>query len=363
MFYLTKVLGKFHGDWIERPFLFAAITFSYALVVFISSILLGVWSNFGPDGKYIGFSTPNWGWLYPWAMSAVALCTGFFLRVSSNAIVSLDNIVLSKDTEKSSFSIFILPQLRAGWRVAFWSSIGLTVVLVMLADGKDIFSPIIASNSAHQDWATHGYILNPKHRYLYVIFNVAAFGMQGFISYCGLLLLLGSSSMLYWIIVQLSLLEKKRRYQLSKKIKFDISDTVTDSFRIEWDWDGLRGRCGLHEFDKVYGLYVLFIILTLIFAANSIFWNIKILGRPDVGSWLLVAGPILIFPGAFFWILYPYWYYFPDCRPDDPKGEKKVQPERWPFGSRLSWSFIVTAGLLWLYIVTSLLQNMQLIPI
>jgi hypothetical protein len=362
MFYLSQVTGKFHSYWIKHPFLFAGIMFSYALIVCILSFLLGVWTNFGPDKTYIGFSTINWGWLFPWAMPLSAVCVGFFLRVCSNAILSLDDIVVAHGAETSRFSSFILPRLKKGWRVVFWLSILSATVIVVVADGRDVFAPYFNINSAHKDWTTHGYTLNTKIRYLYFVFNIAAFVMEGILAYCGLLLVFGASSMLYWIITRLSLLEKKRRDILSGKRELKVSDTVMNHFRIEWDWDGLQGRCGLHEFDKVYGLYVLFIILMLICTAASIFWNIKILGRPDIGSWFLVVGPISIFPGAFFWILYPYWNYFPDSRPDDPKGEKKMQPVKWPFGSYLSWSFIMTAGGLWLYIVMSLLRHIQFLP-
>lgn len=216
----------------------------------------------------------------------------------------------------------------------------------------------------HEDWTNRGFIVyKQKHSpHIYFVFNLLAFAMEGLLGYCGLLVLVGTTGILVRVITCISKLEKLRRAVLDGAKVSQSEDEITRNFEIEWKWDGLRGRCGLHEFDKVYGLYVLFIGMALIIAGISVFWNIFVRGGPDRGSWIAIIFTVLLFPCAFIWIMYPYWSYFPDSRSDDPEGHKAIQPQKWPFGSKLSWSFIIVVWSLWLSLVSVILKYIGFIP-
>ena len=260
-YYLSNATGTVHRKWINHPYLFAGVLFFYALLICISAWILGIWSNFGPNKEYIGFCSPNWGMLYPIALPIVALCTSFFLRVCSSAIKSLDSIILHKKNDKICFSHVILERIKKGWRIIFLISMITSLLIVALADGSDIIEPFLKSSSSHhKDWTTHGYTLAQNLSYAYLLFNIFAFSMEAFLSYCGITLLLGASTMIYWVIAKLSILEISRKDKMKKHEKKYINDQIAQSFKIQWDWDGQNGRCGLHEFDKVYGTYVACIV-------------------------------------------------------------------------------------------------------
>lgn len=386
MNYFTGFVGTTHKAWIRHPLVFALCSLAYALALSISSELLSIWDDFGNENKLIGFGTSNWGFLYPWLLPLVIFFIGFLFHTYSRAIISLDKIIIPKNKNSAPFSNWLQPLFSKGWNIIVYTSIILSITLVLFADGGDIIKPLdnnhriinpvslpsivtesditsIKSDTTkiieHKDWTTDGFRQNSDRYWVYFIFNITAFFMEGVLAYCGLIILLGTSAMIFKIINFLSILEQKRKdsIELIDIDKKEITDLL-NNYDIKWDWKGLRGRCGLHEFDKIYISYVAFIALTILASGISVIANIGVYGDIDKGSWVLIISTIIIFPCSFIWIMYPYWSYFPDRTPDEPEFENLLAPQKWPLGDKFGLIFISFVTTMWVLFITKALSKM-----
>src|SRR5439155_26833747 len=92
-------------------------------------------------------------------------------------------------------SALLADRLRYAWPTWIYPScIHLSVLLTLIADGRDIIAPLqsqVILPSKDRDWSTLGYVAHKELSPLwYLTFNIAAFALQAFLAYCGLLLLL-----------------------------------------------------------------------------------------------------------------------------------------------------------------------------
>lgn len=345
-FRLSENMGPVHSWWIKNPFAFSGVLICLALGISLYSCHLNIWSDFGDTKQFKGFNN-YWFYIVLFGPPLGVLLTAFYLRQISEAIFSLNKIVPSQSSGGQLYSDYLFEKISKYWRYVFWGTIILLGLLVYLADGKDIFSPIFGEHSKEEDWSNKGYVVNGNN-YTYFFFNVMVFTLEGVLGYCGLIVLTFTFLAKVLVVEHISELEKARR-------KNGIPKNGLNRFKIDWDWDDQNARCGLWQWDKVFGYYILLVLIALVFIAISVSYGQIAHGNIDFGNWALMILAFFYFPGMCYWLLWPYVRFFPE---KSPRGKPK--PNKYPFGLITFWAVLTSLGGFWLAIFRSSLIELGL---
>jgi hypothetical protein len=368
----------------QKPKTAALVAFACYLIVAVASSYLQIWSKFqykkischaaqitaGPIGQNSGtsaasepaladgFAIWNWGILYSFAMPLAAFLMGQYFRALDNGLLSLDSVIKPVEGAEKSFTAFLAERVRAQWSsTVFPTSLIFALVLTVFADGRDIVAPLQSSvilPSCTRDWSTVGYTQGLFAAISYFIFNCAAFAMEVFLGYCGILLLLLTGVTFGTVF----------RFGLASKLIVDSfrapgTEPPPERYRPDWMW--CDARCGLGGLDIVFLFFTGLSLFALVASATSIFVNVYLRHHATPGSVVLAVGTMFFIPWSAFWIFVPYFTNFPRELPADYKPTKSPcsKPDPWPFGSeKLSWTLIIITVLFWLSLLSSLLSSL-----
>jgi hypothetical protein len=347
---LYPAFGMIHSRWMRYPRRATICAAGAFLIIAITSLFLGIGRPFQANDETIDgiLSAPNWGPLFLFATPIAANLMGWYFRALDNALLSLDHILKPVNPEWPTFSAFLTDRLRYAWPTwIFPVCVFLPIFLTIVADGRDIIAPMrspVIPPSQEKDWSTLGYLAYTDRSPLYYLaFNIVAFGLQVFVAYCGFLLLVLTAYMLN-LSINFGIAGRELR-----ELFVHPDAARTFQFRTQWDFRGQKGRCGLHQLDSVFFLYVALNLVCLVVAGVSVFINEGWKGGADLGSFILIGGTILWFPVSVYWIVYHYWSRFPSEAeiPAALKG-KVPKPTPWPWASAwVTWFVVILAGALW----------------
>lgn len=355
-----SAVGAIHRLWIRHPRRAALFAGCWPIGVLLASAALKIfWTIRTEDGRTVdGFAKSHWGLLFLIAVPLTTLLIGYYLRVLDNAVLTLDRVVKPiGNLGGEPFSQFLATRVRLQW--ATWvyplSLLG-SLLLTLAADGRDIIAPLQSKTlpaSGEIDWSTVGYSVRDAADPLwYLGFNVAAWTMQVFLGYCGLLVLALTGSILATVF----------RYGLGGKKTVDlfvVPGSATEPPEYEPVWDYTSKRCGLGAMDWVFLFFVGQNLLILVISAISILVNIHMKAGADLGSSILALATIVVLPLASFWVFTPYFANFPDELPVDLRDKPACRkPSPWPFGSaRLAWVLLSVTALFWLFLFQQVLWS------
>jgi hypothetical protein len=361
---VRRALGLVHTRWLLKPKKAALIAALWYLTVVIAANVLGIFGTFkGPAGRELtGFANSHWGPLFLFAMPATALLVGYYIRALENALQSIDEVVVPLSPETSRpFSDFVSGRLRYAWMSwIFPVALAAPILLTILADGRDILAPLQSPAlplSAERDWSTDGYRLHPDRALWYLLFNLAAWSMQIFVSYCAFLFLLLTTFVLGVVF----------RYGLGGKQVAELFvppsvEKLPDKYGPRWDCT--KRRCGLENLDMIFGFFVAIVIFILLVCSISILSNVYLKKGADLGSAILAFGMVFMLPIAVLWIFQPYFTNFPKELPAELKGKPEyVEPNPWPFGSeKIAWGIIGVAWALWGFLAWTVVRYIFQFP-
>ncbi|MCH7501113.1 MAG: hypothetical protein IH886_14105 [Nitrospinae bacterium] len=318
-FRLAENMGPVHSWWIKNPMAFSYLLIGAAIGVSLFSWILNVWSTFG-NGAYKGFND-YWFYIVFFGLPIGTLLIAFYLRQISEAIFSLNKIVLSQSNGGQLYSDYLFEKISKYWGGVFWGTIFLLIILVGLADVKDILSPITDWHSEEKDWSNKCHTLD-NNKYACLTLNLLVFSLEGLLGYCGLIILPFTFFVKYWVVEHVSELEKARKEKIAPK-------GTLSKFKVNWDWDDPKGRCGLWEWDKLVFHYLILVLIVFVFISISIIYNLIAHHNIDTGNWELIIVAIFYFPGMCYWVMFPYLKNFPE---DSPEGKQKPNknPLGWP---------------------------------
>ncbi len=339
---LTTGLDSFHVYWMNHPWKMAGFGIAYAAALTIFSLILGIASIFKVgESTYNGYMKTHWGWQTFIFMPVAALAIGYLFRLLEKGVSSVDAIILP-NTAPESFADWLGSQLGRHWRL--WIaplSLFLIVAITFSFDYPGIFGPLIEVPSwAQRGWGTDGYRTEHAPPVSYFLFNLAVFATQIAYGYCGFMTL----------------------FLVSFLIRIIVSEGLSRGeggggalYRVKWNYEDAKGRCGLHEMDKVFVFYVVVVLAAIGFCTISVL-GAKWEGHVDAGSAMLAVGPVLLFPAAFFWFMVPYWSSFPTALPQHLQKKGLAKPTPWPLASeRLSWLIISIALAAWAFLFSQAL--------
>jgi hypothetical protein len=305
--------GPVHRWWMMRPGRTALIALSFYFVVIICAGHLGILprkftsisvecstaigGEHSAGGKTVsadGFLVGNWGVLYLFAMPLAALLMGHYFNLLDRALLGLDNVIKPVGPTLRPFSQFLVERIRLQWSGwIFPLSLTIPVVLTIFADGRDILAPLQSRAilpSCAQDWSTIGWSAYPHSPALwYFSFNLVAWMMQIFISYCGVLSLALTGGVLGTVF----------SYGLGSRAIIDLflppgAPSNPASYHPEWQY--CKRRCGLEDLDVVFLLFIALNLFALVASAESIFVNVYLRNNPTVGSIILMIGTMVFIP-------------------------------------------------------------------
>jgi hypothetical protein len=309
-----------------------------------------------------GFLVENWGLLYLFAMPLAAYLMGSYFRLLDNALLTLDDVIKPEGASeglKEPFTKFLGERFRLQWSSwIFPLSLAAPILLTAIVDGRDILAPLQSKAilpSCSQDWSvlgytTPGYATAPW----YLAFNFAAWVMQGFLGYCGVLVLTLTGGVLGTVFTY-GLGDR----EIIKLFRSPADLPSPDRYRPEWQY--CKERCGLEALDVVFLLFVGLSLFALVASAISIFVNIFLRNAATPGSFVLALGTMFFIPLSFFWVFVPYFTHFPRDFPENFKQDNPpcVKPNPWPFGSeKLSWTIVGITASFWLFLLVVLLRSL-----
>lgn len=369
--------GTIHRWWMAKPLKAAAVAFLWYALVATAAGWLGVSSRHFParsiecstqtgsvnaavsaDGFYIW----NWGILYFAAMPLAAFLMGQYFRSLENSLLKLDSVIKPVGGSAKPFTEFLAERVRLQWSAwIFPLSLCAPVILTLITDGRDLISPLRSGMilpTCTLDWSTVGYTVGHALPHWYLFFNVAAFLLQIFLGYCGILVLALSAGVL-GVVFRYGLGDR----QIVELFRAPGAMPAPERYKPDWQW--CDARCGLKSLDVVFLQFVGLNLFALIASATSIFVNVFSRGRPTIGSFVLAIGTVLFIPFSCFWVFVPYFTKFPTKLPQGILASNECEePNPWPFGSRdLSWVIISITALFWLslfiIIVRSVFPNFR----
>lgn len=355
---LRRSLGLIHTRWLLKPKRAALLAFLWYLAVVIVANFLDIfWTFHDKAGREIvGFANSHWGPLFLFAMPTMALLVGYYLRALENALQSIDDVVVPVAQETSRpFSEFISGRLRFAWTAwIFPLAIAAPIILTIMADGRDIIAPLQSPAihpSNERDWATLGYLVHPGRSLWYLLFNLFAWSMQIFLTYCALLLLT-LTTFLLGVVFRYGLGGRKVAELLMPPSEEQLPDKYTPR------WDCTKRRCGLEDLDWIFGFFMIIIICFLLICSVSILANANLKKGADLGSAILAFGAVFLLPIAVLWIFQPYFTNFPKELASELKGKPGyVEPNPWPFGSeKVAWGAVGTAWALWGFLAWTVIR-------
>lgn len=336
---LGRGFGFWHETWVKRPLLAAVVAFvCYAIAAIFSLVLHIGWTFTSADGtERPGFLQTHWGPLFLIGMPAATSLIGYYFQALERALGALDQIIKPSRNHVSGFTEYLGNRFRLDW--TGWMhpvAILVSVLLVILADGRDIAAPLqsrVLPHSSELDWSTVGYQSQPAiSPMMYLAFNIVAFALEGFLAYCGFLLLILTSRILVLLF---------KDGLNSRRVKRETQ------YHVQWAYDDETGRCGLHQFDKVFAIYLLLLFVSVALAL----WSVLAQATPDRGSAILIVANLFLLPFVFFWIAIPYWKEFPRSLPSQYKDKGYIDPQPWPFGAeKIVWAVVAFAVSSWLYL-------------
>jgi hypothetical protein len=396
--------GSVHRWWMRKTAYAALLAFAFYLAVVLAASALHIWSDFtykgtrdciaipatvpaagqsAPSGQQgptepalaYGFNAWNWGFLYSFAMPLAVSVMGLYFRAFDSALLSLDNVIKpekppkqetkegpgieTEDGATKPFTVFLADRIRTLWSsVIFPISLALSLILTVVADGHDILAPLESQliwPTCTRDWSTVGFTVpNASAQGWYFAFNCAAFLMQAFLGYCGILLLTMTGVVFGQVFT----------YGLGRR---DILETFrqpgTQKLPVRYTpvWVWCYERCGLEKLDTVFLIFTGLSFLALVASAMSIFVNVY--GRHHVthGSVVLAIGTMFFIPWSVFWVFVPYFTNFPRQLPTDflPTRTPCDPPNPWPFGSqKMTWILIVITSTFWFALFLALIKGL-----
>jgi len=350
-----------HRAWLVHPIAAAVIALLWDIAVLLAAVPLGVIWSFDTANvrAVVGFGNSHWGPLFLLAMPAAALLLGLYLRLLDNALQTLDRVIRPLPGPAAKpFSLFLTERFRLHWAAwIFPLSVAVPIILTVIADGRDICAPLQSPAippSNELDWSTLGYLARPGTPPLwYFGFNIAAWLMQIFLAYCGMLVITLTAAVLGTVF----------RYGLGGKRVADLfvapgATPAPERYRPEWDFT--TRRCGLEGMDWVFLFFVGLNLFALVMCTTSILVNVYLKNGADVGSSFLALASMVLLPLATFWVFSPYFSNFPEELPGNLKDRSEyVKPSPWPFGSeRLTWALITITSGLWLFLLYQVLKSM-----
>jgi hypothetical protein len=387
---IGPVFGSAHRWWMRKPRAAGIVAFACYLVVALISMQMHIWSKFrytptkcvavmsAPPSAGVstnpasvtsadstladGFSIWNWGVLYSFSMPLAAFLMALYFRALDDALLSLDDIIKPSEGSQKAFTTFLEERLRTQWSSAIFPiSLGLSVLLTLAADGRDIIAPIqsgVILPSCTRDWSNVGYTLSSIPAPWYFGFNCLAFSLQVFLGYCGILLLVLTGVVFSNVF----------KYGLGSRLIIEAfrtpgSEPPPPKYYPDWIWCNVR--CGLEHLDLVFAMFTGLSLFALVASATSIFVNVYLRHHPTPGSIVLALGTMFFIPWSAFWIFVPYFSNFPKSLPADFKPTKSTcdPPNPWPFGNeKLSWILITITTGFWLFLLMSLVRAVFSIP-
>jgi hypothetical protein len=381
---LGSAFGNVHRWWMQKPGNAALVAFACYLIIAVASGYLRIWSKFeykkischatqttvpggtGPSSGNStgseptladGFAIWNWGFLYSFSMPLAAFMMGHYFRALDNGLLSLDGVIKPSDGSAKSFTAFLAERVQLQWSsIVFPISLVFALVLTVFADGRDIIAPLqsnVILPSCTRDWSSVGYTQGIFPALWYFAFNCAAFAMQAFLGYCGILVL-SLTAVTFGTVFRFGLGSRA----IVDSFRAPGTEPPPERYRPDWVW--CDTRCGLGALDIVFLLFTGLSLFALVASAASIFVNVYLRHHATPGSVVLAVGTMFFIPWSAFWIFIPYFSNFPKKLPPDfeppPTREICDTPDPWPFGSeRLSWTLIAITVLFWLSLLTSLL--------
>jgi hypothetical protein len=401
---IGSVFGSVHRWWMSKTTYAALVAFVFYLAIVFAARTLHIWSDFSykvtqeciaipatvplaaqgtPGGQQApaepalayGFEAWNWGFLYSFALPLAVAVMGLYFRALDRALLSLDDVIKpqkaatrdagtetkqdSREEQTKRFTLFLTDRIRVLWpSVVFPVSLALSLLLTVVADGHDIVAPLQARliwPTCTRDWSTVGFTTpNAAGQGWYFVFNCAAFLMQAFLGYCGILVLTLTGTVFGQVFT----------YGLGRR---DIIETFRQPgspqspvrYAPEWIW--CFERCGLEKLDNVFLAFTGLSFFALVASATSIFVNVY--GRHHVthGSVILAIGTMFFIPWSAFWVFIPYFTNFPRDFPPNfvPTRTPCVKPNPWPFGGeKMTWVLIAITSGFWVTLFLSLIKGL-----
>lgn len=395
--------GSVHRWWMRKTVYAALLAFAFYLAVTFAASALHIWSDFtykgssdciatpatapvvgqgapsgqqGPVGPTLayGFSAWNWGFLYSFALPLAVSLMGLYFRVFDYALLSLDNVIKpeKQSNEKTNdgraiqvedankpFTVFLAERTRTLWSsIIFPISLALSLILTVVADGRDIVAPLqsrIIWPTCTRDWSTVGFtVTNASAQSWYFAFNCAAFLMQAFLGYCGILLLI-MTGVVFGQVFTYGL----GRRDILESFREPGTQKLPARYTPVWVW--CHERCGLEKLDTVFLIFTGLSFFALVASAMSIFVNIYERHRVTHGSVVLAIGTMFLIPWSVFWVFVPYFTNFPKQLPTDfvPTTNPCNPPNPWPFGSeKMTWVLIVITSTFWFALFLALIKGL-----
>lgn len=349
---VEKSFDRFHLWWINHPWKMALFGLLYALLLAIASFPLGIdqsieWIERVGEKPPPGYLQDHWGWQTFIFLPLACIVFAWLARKLESGVYSLDRILgteeSSGDVGSELFAEWFRKLLAKQWLFPIvGGSIAAVTALTFWFDWRGILGPVLYDSLAQVidevpkdklGWGTAGAFgpdrLAPGY---YLVFNLAVFSTQIFYGYCGLVIII-LFTILLWSAMSKGLSGGHR------------SDGTR--WKVYWDFSDPSGRCGLFELDRVYVSYVVCTIVALGVCTVSVvkhFWN----GQFDGGSQFLVGVGIVFFPVAFFWLIFPYWSLFPRRVPEGEEDFGYEAPSPWPLRSKwVTWAILGGAAILW----------------
>jgi hypothetical protein len=314
---------------------------------------LGVLGDFDcglPASKVCkGFASVNWA-ILSLLLPFAAGITAWYLRLLNRSLISVCSIIRPLDSAEEilpvdgmelAFATYLQRRLGNSWlRQVVFPAAALTFLLVFIADGGDIVSPVhLASRSIEADWTNHGLMGAP-----HLVLNLLAFGMEAYVGYCVMMILLITIVSLSVVFIE----------GIGGKTLSDwIGASVTRKFKPVWQ---CTTRCGLESLDSLFVGFTVISSVALGAAAISIISKSARFNATDVGSWILAVIGLSFVPIAFFLVYFPYWTSFPSRLPDYCRREiaDGNRPNKWPFGSdHLGISLLAFLGAVTVAVLTA----------
>ena len=339
---LRASLGRLHRAWMQRPTRAAGFAFLWYVAVAAASLVLGIHTEFPAPPSDVGESLARgfytelyWGPLYLVAVPLSAYLVGWLLEVIDGALDSLDHVLTPGVPDADGgpmFTTYLAGRLPVPLRRIAVLALILAAGITLVADYSFILAPAefewVEPSEIHA-WSTRGFEGHPGVAApFYLLFNIGAFAMQAFLIYCGFYIALSLSYIL--------LLVNKQE-----------SGAEGDSFLFTWDYSDQTGRCGLHQFDRVYILFILSFLISMILGGVSLGTQVYAGAHGiDAGLKVMVFCFVIVIPIAFAMIIIPYWKGFPRSVPKHVINQGYPEPKPWPLGAdNLAWGMIlVTVG-------------------
>jgi hypothetical protein len=320
----------------------------YGAVVWFGGYL-GVLSSFDAHGTTVkfGFWHTHWGPLFLVLMPMGAFATGALLRNLANGTRGIDLLIRPITAGERPFSDFLAEKLDYAIRnVIRPTAVFLPLILTVIADGADIIAPLqsnVVAPSPAIDWSTQGFKTGAANAHWYLVFNLAAWVMQLFVSYAAWFIFL-----VHFYALGLIFHYGLGGRRLLNMFQLPGRPGWPSTYKVKWQFTDCR--CGLQNLDLVFLYFVIANLLVIVACAISIYFNVYVKGGATIGSWILLIFSIALPIASGFWVFIPYFSNFPSSLPDDLSGKAGVvEPSPWPFGSeKLTWFIIGLVSFVWM---------------